>query len=245
MEQASTAHSNYLKKVRRELGEWKIKQQRPPSFFDRTTAKAQRTLNGYIPDKVHAAITMSMQQMVKAVLFGSKYTSIKPLRDKGLLYRELLVKDKIKSYRNTASAEGGVTGAGGLLMGMADFPILLAIKIKLLYAIAALYGFDTNDYRERLFLLHIFQLAFSSREEALKVFHKIEQWDSVVSALPTDINTFDWLTFQQQYRDYIDLAKLAQLLPLVGAVVGAVANYQLVARMGYVAMQSYRIRLIK
>ena len=34
------------------------------------------------------------------------------------------------------------------------------------------------------------------------------------------MNQFDWRTFQQEYRDYIDLAKLAQMLPGVGAVVG-------------------------
>ncbi|NLK44793.1 MAG: EcsC family protein, partial [Tissierellia bacterium] len=30
------------------------------------------------------------------------------------------------------------------------------------------------------------------------------------------MNQFDWRTFQQEYRDYIDLAKLAQMLPGVG-----------------------------
>ena len=65
-------------------------------------------------------------------------------------------------YRKTAAVEGGITGAGGLLMGLADFPILIGIKIKLLFDIASLYGFDVNDYKERVYLLHIFELAFSS-----------------------------------------------------------------------------------
>ena len=33
--------------------------------------------------------------------------------------------------------------------------------MKLLYDIAAIYGFDVRDYKERLYILHIIQLAFS------------------------------------------------------------------------------------
>ncbi|ETZ19825.1 EcsC family protein [Pedobacter sp. V48] len=63
--------------------------------------------------------------------------------------------------------------------------------------------------------------------------------------LPESSDNFDWKTFQQEYRDYIDIAKLAQLLPVVGAAVGAVANYQLIKKLGKTATQAYRMRLIK
>ena len=42
--------------------------------------------------------------------------------------------------------------------------------------------------------------------------------------------------------DYIDLAKMAQLLPFVGAAVGAVANYKLIEQLGDTAMNCYRLR---
>ena len=42
--------------------------------------------------------------------------------------------------------------------------------------------------------------------------------------------------------DYIDLAKMAQLLPVIGAAVGAVANYQLLKQLGDTAMNCYRMR---
>ncbi len=59
-----------------------------------------------------------------------------------------------------AAAEGAGTGAGGILLGLADFPLLLTIKIKFLFDAATLYGFDTSKQEERLFILHVFQLAF-------------------------------------------------------------------------------------
>ncbi|NLV88207.1 MAG: EcsC family protein [Tissierellia bacterium] len=59
------------------------------------------------------------------------------------------------------------------------------------------------------------------------------------------MNQFDWRTFQQEYRDYIDLAKLAQMLPGVGAVVGFFTNGKLIHKLGETAMNSYRMRILK
>ena len=44
-------------------------------------------------------------------------------------------------------------------------------------------------------------------------------------------NHMDWEKFQTEYRDYIDLAKMLQLVPVIGAPVGAYANYQLLQRL--------------
>ncbi|WP_316736372.1 EcsC family protein [Pedobacter aquatilis] len=232
----------YEQKISNELEFWKFKTLQKPSLFNKVTDKVQKKINSYIPDKVHNAITVAIKQMVKAVLFGSAFTTSKPVLDLTLMHREALIKQKIENYKKTAAAEGGITGAGGFLMSLADFPILLGIKMKMLFDIAAIYGYDVKDYRERLFILHIFQLAFSSKEESQNIFNKMQNWDNLAHKLPTNIDEFDWLTFQQQYRDYIDLAKLAQMLPFIGAAVGAVANYKLIERLGKTAMMSYRMR---
>jgi len=233
---------NYEQKITSEVDFWKFKILQKPSILNMVTDSVQKKINSYIPDRVHSAITTAIKQMVKAVLFGSTFTTAKPLTDLTLMHREALIKQKIDSYKKTGAAEGGITGAGGFLMSLADFPLLLGIKMKMLFDIATVYGYDVKDYRERLFILHIFQLAFSSKEESQNVFSKMQDWDNKAHQLPTDIDEFDWLTFQQQYRDYIDLAKLAQMLPFVGAAVGAVANYKLIDRLGKTAMMSYRMR---
>ncbi|MEO8795755.1 MAG: EcsC family protein, partial [Daejeonella sp.] len=142
------------------------------------------------------------------------------------------------------SAEGAITGAGGILMGFADFPILIGIKMKMLFEIAALYGYDVKDYKERLYILHIFQLAFSSQQGRNEVYKKIANWNGFVSSLPEDVNEFDWRNFQQEYRDYLDIAKMAQLIPIIGAAVGAVVNYKLVNKLGETAINCYRMRKI-
>jgi len=131
-----------------------------------------------------------------------------------------------------------------LLLGITDFPILIGIKIKLLFDIASLYGFNTKNYKERVYLLHIFQLAFSSHVHRKKIYIEMSDWDRKSKELPEDINQFDWRNFQQEYRDYIDIAKMAQLVPIIGAPVGAVVNYRMIKKLGFTAMNAYRMRLL-
>lgn len=231
--------------IRIELHFWKKEMVEKPSFLNKLTNNIQKKINSYIPEKIHTAITVTIKKMVQAVLYGSTYTtSMVPALEMSLIHREALVKQKIDNYCKTGAAEGGITGAGGFLMSMADFPVLIGIKMKMLFEIAALYGFDVKDYKERLYILYIFQLAFSSQHGRTKVFMHMENWEQKLHILPENSEDFDWKTFQQEYRDYIDLAKMAQLLPVVGAAVGAVANYQLIKKLGKTAMQAYRMRLI-
>ena len=238
--------AGYEEQVKYELQFWEMDLMKKPSLLGKLATKVQTKINSYIPKKVHHAITVTIKQMVKVVLFGSQHTtSALPEANISFLYRESLVKSKIDSYSKTGAAEGGITGAGGFLMSMADFPLLIAIKMKLLFEIAALYGFDVKDYKERLYILHIFQLAFSSKEGSQKVFKQMQNWDQKLIVLPESVDNFDWQTFQQEYRDYIDLAKMAQLLPVVGAAVGAVANYQLIKKLGTTAMMAYRMRVTR
>ncbi|RYF78134.1 MAG: EcsC family protein, partial [Chitinophagaceae bacterium] len=200
------------------------KMQRKPSLMNRLSKGMQTKINSYIPEKVHNAITVTIKHMIKGVLFGAKITTRKPAMIESLQATEEALEKMVKAYRRTAAAEGGITGAGGILLGLADFPILLGIKLKMLFDIAALYGFDVKDYKERVYILHIFELAFSSQEHRRNVYLKMNDWEKQKLALPDDINAFEWRAFQQEYRDYIDLAKMAQLIPGIGAVVGVVVG---------------------
>ena len=226
-----------------ELTAWQKKMLRRPSLLNNFSKKIQTKFNNWIPEKVHRAITVTIKQMVRGVLFGAKHTTSAPLQNTSLQLREEAIKKKIDSYRKTAAVEGGITGAGGLLAGMVDFPILLGIKIKLLFDIAALYGFNVKDYKERLYLLHIFELAFSSALYRKQVYLKMINWEVQQQNLPEDITQFDWRNFQQEYRDYIDIAKMAQLIPIIGAPVGVMVNNQLIKKLGRTAMNAYRMRL--
>lgn len=233
----------YREKAYIEMRKWQREMQKHPRLVHRLSRTVQSKINSYIPEKVHAAITVTLKQMIKGILFGSQYIS-KQARCLDLEETEMHVGKLIQNYAHTAAIEGGITGAGGILLGFADFPALLAIKIKLLFDIGNMYGFDMSDYRERVYLLYIFELAFSSRQHRRSVFRQIQNWKEKRKKLPEDINAFDWRSLQQEYRDYIDLAKMAQLVPFIGAAVGLVVNYKLLKQLGHTAINAYRMRLI-
>jgi len=234
---------SYELQALQEMKTWQRKMQRKPSLVNRVSKKMQVKLNSYIPEKVHKAVTETIKQMVRGVLFGAEYIAGSLPYYETLEAKEAAVKEKISFYKKAAATEGGITGAGGILLGLADFPLLLSLKLKMLFDIATVYGYSVKDFSERLFILHIFQLAFSSQEQRGKVFRQIINWNEKSKSIPRDIHQFDWRNFQQEYRDYIDIAKLAQLIPGIGAVVGIIVNYRLIDQLGETAINAYRMRL--
>jgi hypothetical protein len=231
----------YEEKVREEVLRWRSQLLKRSSFMNRMAKQAQMKVNRLIPQNVHDMITMAVKKMVEAALIGSEYlTKPKEVTHLSLEQKEKLIYERINKYKKTAAIEGAGTGAGGILLSLADFPILLSIKMKLLFDIGAHYGFRVQQYEERLFILHLFQLAFSSDEQRKKTLHIIENWQIVKDQL-TDM---DWRTFQQEYRDHIDLAKMLQMVPGLGAVVGAYANYHFIEKLGETAINGYRFRIL-
>ncbi|PGZ94345.1 ABC transporter-associated protein EcsC [Bacillus pseudomycoides] len=232
--------TEYEQKVILELQQWKRKIVKNSSAMTRLSKAVQMKVQQLIPAKVQNILTETIKTMVQGISAGSNF--IKPKlkeTDWSLQRRDEEVLKKMDEYKKIAAAEGAGTGAGGLLLGLADFPLLLSIKIKFLFDAATLYGYDTSKKEERLFILHVFQLAFSSDDHRKEIWKAIETWDTNIE------NHIDWEKFQQEYRDYIDLAKMLQLVPIIGAPVGAYANYQLLQRLGEVTMNCYRLRFFQ
>lgn len=236
------AEADYEAWAAAEVARWRERMVEPPGPFARAARGVQVRINQAIPERVHAAVTGVMERMTRTILTGADLATAPPLIHAPLSERDRRALAAIDGYRKSAAVEGGVAGAGGFWLAVADFPALIAIKIKLLTDLAGFYGRPLEAFSERLYLLHLFQLAFSSAEHRTAVFHAVEDWDG--RAHPEDFAQFDWRRFQQEYRDYIDLAKLAQMVPVIGAPVGAVVNWRLTERLGDTAMNAYRMRAL-
>jgi len=225
-----------------ELEAWRTAMLKGPSPLGRAAQGLQTQINRIIPEPVHAAVTRAIEVMTRGIVTGADFITPDPLLDAPLSLREAAVQRRIGTYRAAAAAEGGVAGAGGFMLAAAEFPTLIATKIKLLFDIAALYGHDGGRLPERLYLLSIFQLAFSSPDHRHAVLAAMADWDARADQHPQSLDAVDWRRFQQEYRDHIDLAKMAQLIPLIGAPVGAVVNYRLLDKLGRTAINAYRMR---
>ncbi|CAN5426669.1 EcsC family protein [soil metagenome] len=226
----------------RKLKAWQRRMGHPPNAFNKLSAKWQKKFNAIIPEKIHQALTTVIKKMIEAVLFTSEFIKPAIVTNKSLDEIEQAVEKRLEYYRSTAAVEGGVTGFSGIIGSVADFPILLAIKLKFLFDVAANYGYDTSDLKERVYLLYVFQLAFSNPVNRADVYSHLAFWSVFSQQIPDDLSKMDWRDFQQQYRDYLDLAKLAQMLPGIGAAVGVVVNYRLLNQLGKTAMMCYRMR---
>lgn len=235
----------YEEKALNELIIWQRNMEKRPRLTSKLSKGMQNKVNSLIPEKAHVIITEAIKGTVKTVLFGSEFISGHLLDFAPLEEREGLVRDKIAFYKKTAALSGAGTGAGGFFLGLADFPILLSLKMKFLFDTSLLYGYEVREFKERLFILYIFQLAFCSDQRRLEIYNIMRDWNGYARYLPDNVDTFDWRTFQQEYRDYIDIAKMLQLVPVIGAAVGAYANYKLMNKLGETAMNSYRLRLFK
>jgi uncharacterized protein (DUF697 family) len=230
-------------KMLEEVTKWKIQLQKKSTMFQRLSKGAQNKVNAMIPEKVHTVMRESIKKMVQATLVGSNITTKKreDINSLTLADKEKLVQEKLDFYKRTAAVEGAGTGAGGLLLGLADFPLLLSIKMKFLFEVASIYGYNVKEYEERVYILYIFQLAFSGEDHRRNVLSFLEDWEKNKDG----ITELDWQTFQQEYRDYIDLIKMLQMIPGFGAIVGAYANYNFLDHLGKTAVNCYRMRYLK
>ena len=70
----------YSYRAFREMQLWQKDMQRKPGFLNSLAKKLQTRINRIIPEKVHAAITTAIKQMVRAVLLGAGISSSKPLQ---------------------------------------------------------------------------------------------------------------------------------------------------------------------
>jgi len=234
--------------VRFDLDRWVQRLLKRPGRLERASKIIQSKINEkIIPKKVQTVITATVKGLVKSVVYGLDFIPKSlPLYEISLQQRDQLAKKLLLNYKKIAAVEGAGTGMGGFALAIADFPALIAIKMKFLFKLAHIYGFSTQDYQERLFLLYVFQLAFSSQEKRPDLFEVILNWVKNRESWPAEegyLQKIDWEQFQQEYRDAIDFRKTLQLIPGLGTVVGAWANYGLMDDLGIVGMNCYRLRI--
>lgn len=237
--------NSYEDKILQEIAAWQKEMTRKPNLANRFTKNIQTRIHNALPPKATVLITAAIKNMVRAVLLGSEIITDPPRQGLSLEQRDTIAQERVIFYKRTATLEGAGTGAGGILLGLADFPLLLSIKMRFLFDVAGVYGYDVRDLQERMYILHLFQLAFSSRQKRTIVYQKIMDWEEYSANNPQTIEGIDWQLFQQEYRDYLDIAKLLQYIPVIGAVFGAYANYKLLNELGRTAMNAYRLRYLK
>ena len=152
----------------------------------------------------------------------------------------------------SAPGIGVVTGAIGL-----DIATFLASSARLVSHTAAYYGYDTKDPAEKLFSAMVLSQAIAPRsslddhavekETSMRVFNKVVRkltkrgsMGSVGNnALTASVNSL----FAALGARLVGM-KMAQILPIIGIIVGMVLNASLIRTIGVSADNLYRERLL-
>lgn len=225
-----------------ELQDWLKAEMKKPNLLDKGADKVQKYFQKFVPSQINNAITKGMEGFTRLVMGGSGI--MLPKVEAGLSVEESARRSEksIENYVHMGMISGAGTSAGGIVTGLLDLPLLMSFKIKLIFEIGSHYGYDLKDPRERYFALMIFREAFSSPIRKKEHLQALIHFETQKENLKQPLEKVDWKGFQQEYRDYIDLAKLLQFVPGIGIVVGATVNRQLMLRLGKTAIYAYELR---
>jgi hypothetical protein len=237
---------SYRDRVRIEIEAWEHRFLKPPGYFEQASKKLSNKINTWIPKKVHQTITTTVKMIIRSALFGVEYSPKRSVNAGiDLEMADQQAEELIKRYQKIAVAEGAGTGAGGIMLSVVDFPALIAIKMRFLFELAHVYGFSTKTFSERIFILQLFQLNYANLTKRPIIYAEIQQWSEMQKSWKNEKEFYqqmDWEQFQKDYRDALDFRKMLQILPGIGAIAGAWANYGILQEISETAKNGYRLR---
>ena len=154
-------------------------------------------------------------------------------------------------YKGIALAEGTGTGATGLPGLLIDIPALLTMNLRAIGEYATYYGFDVRLQQERLFALNVLAYASSpsdvSKTIALAQLVKIstdiakkQTWKQLENAIFVKIIQ----EISKTLGIRLTKAKLAQSIPIAGALVGGGFNCYFTMSVCDAAYYLYRERYL-
>ena len=154
-------------------------------------------------------------------------------------------------YKGIALAEGAGTGVFGALGIPPDIIALVTYNLRAIGEYATYCGFDVASQEERLFAMHVLGLASSTNDAAKGVamaqLVKIAQ-DVAKKKAWKDLQKHAFVRIIQQIAKALGVrltkAKLAQTIPVAGAVVGAGFNTYYTAKVCDAAYYLYRERFL-
>lgn len=131
----------------------------------------------------------------------------------------------------TAGLEGAGAGFGGPILIAADIPLLMGLNLRFISQVAHTYGFSTSSIEERMFVLNLLGAASADRSTKsgfLNTLNKIAM-DVARGATWKDLENHALVALMRKLAEVLGFAltkrKLAQIIPVAGAAVGAGANY--------------------
>jgi len=220
-------------------------------------------------NSVGAAVTKAIQGVMELLNDGASWTvrtdailgefrkdghSVATLQDIHALPLENVDKTVgllAAKYKSTAFAEGAAAGALGIIGIAVDIPLLVGMALRAVNEYASYYGFDVSVQGERMFAMSILSAASAPNQAAKQValaeltrlsvmIAKRKTWEELQRLVSVQVIK----KIAQALGIRLTKGKLAQLVPVLGAAVGAGYNAWYLSQVTETAYLLYRERFL-
>lgn len=261
--------SDYIINTKNEIHNWEIE---GPGFLSKVGSfvlwPAQKAAELLIPQGVQDAVGKAVESALRGLDNAANYTINKnEIKSRLESYRskydeDLQVCDEAaKHYWNWhlgyAAGEGAAVGAGGIFSLVADIPALFTMTFRQIQEIALCYGYDIDSDEEKEYIMQILRVGstcdIKAKAEFVICMKQVEEvlikvtWKKMSESLAKqEISKLSLLAAIRNFAKSLGIQltkrKALQMVPVVGALVGASFNYAFMNDAGRAAYMSYRRR---
>lgn len=154
-------------------------------------------------------------------------------------------------YKSLTAGEGAITGVAGLPGIPADVVALISLNLRAIGEYCVYCGFNPRSQHEKLFMMNLLALS-SSHSDKSKVIamSQLVKIAKEVAKKKTwkELEKHAFVKIIQQIAKAVGIrltkAKLAQIIPAVGAIVGGGFNYYFTSKVTDAAFYLYRERFL-
>lgn len=217
---------------------------------------ATAPLETLVPDRLQTAMHDALGGMVELVqkaadqaagpgqvLEGTRFQDLDQLRAEASIDEVLeLVRAATQPAILKATLQGAGLGIGGVMLAVADVPILLFSHLQLLIRVGMSAGFDLRAPAERPFLLGLLKLGYcladgEARREALdELGERMDLYLDEADREPDEVARAVFLRSLGAFTDKIGplllRRRFGSMMPVLGSLFGAGANYTLTRDVG-------------
>lgn len=263
--------NEYERSVMEEIRRWKNP---PKTMLNNVLGTINKPLDKagsiLLDNRVGEAVTKAIQGIISLINDGASWTVreeaiFEEFRNDGhssvnchqdIHKLDLLNVDKTlgflgAKYKLIAASEGAAAGAIGAPGIAADIPLIFGIVLRAIGEYATYYGFDLDNQAERVYALNILMVATSpsiaAKQAALAELSRIavavaqkKTWNEIEKILSAGAIK----KIAETLGIRLTKAKLGELVPIVGGVVGAGYNAYFAGCAGEAAFNLYRERFL-
>lgn len=250
--------------LEKELEKLEKKEARYFSYSIKEADESKTTLRDKIPEKAYNALESAFEKGFKLVFekgggIIEKTGSLEKAREQGEMYNESLERmihpgtlkavdkaasSKVLGSKFAGTADGTVMGLFG--MGVPDIPVFLSLMLKSCYEIAAAYGFDYRDPKERKYTIAVLKMAFSVDADRVVAG---DECDELAMIMERGLE-YDYEVTEEDLKEIAAVlatdmlvAKFIQGFTLLG-VVGGAFNYRMMSKINKAAKLKYKKRFL-